>query len=414
MALSDTPDAGAVFANGRGGRSWPVLIGFADALAAPETAWSLLESGSSVVAFARRGSRPPLRHCKAIEIVEIAAPEHDLGQALADLRELLRADAYRAVMPLDDVAVWLCNAAFESGSSTPVAGPTGEAAELALDKRLQLRAAARAGLRVPPTKCLNSVEELMALSDLPVQLKPAHPVAERDGRLGRGANHVCASRSELEAVARAWRGVEPLLAQPLLHGVGEGLFGLAGPSGLLALSAHRRIRMMNPAGSGSSACATTAVDPQLADAAARMLAESRWQGMFMLEFLRDREGTPWFMELNGRPWGSMALARRAGLEYPAWAIKQLGDPDFAPPYTLPPEGIVCRHLGRELVHLLMVFRGPNSAALTQWPSRRRATREVLRFGRGQHWYNWRAGDTRLFLDDAAATVLARVRRGAGT
>jgi predicted ATP-grasp superfamily ATP-dependent carboligase len=407
------------------GRASPVLIGFADALAAPETAWSLLEAGSPVVAFARRGSRPPLRRCKAIRIIEITPPEHDLGQALVDLHKLLRSDAYSAVMPLDDAAVWLCNSAFESGSRVPVAGPTGEAAELALDKRLQLCAAARAGLHVPPTQCLESVDDVMALSEFPVQLKPARPVADRDGRLARGANYVCGNRAELGAAARAWNGAEPLLAQPLLSGVGEGLFGLADPSGLLALSAHRRIRMMNPEGSGSSACASTAVDGQLAHAAARMLSQTRWRGMFMLEFLRDRDGTAWFMELNGRPWGSMALARRAGLEYPAWALRQLGDmdhaplrqlgdTDYAPASTAPAERLTCRHLGRELVHLLMVFRGPSSVALTQWPSRRRTVCEVLRFSRGDQWYNWRRGESRLFLEDAVGTVLARFHRRAKT
>ena len=39
----------------------------------------------------------------------------------------------------------------------------------------------------------------------------------------------------------------------------------------------------------------------------------------MIELLRDRDGVAWFMELNGRTWGSLALARRLGLEYPAWA-----------------------------------------------------------------------------------------------
>ena len=55
-------------------RGRPVLIGFADALAAPETAWSLLEAGTPVVAFARRGSRPPLRRSSAIALAEVAPP----------------------------------------------------------------------------------------------------------------------------------------------------------------------------------------------------------------------------------------------------------------------------------------------------------------------------------------------------
>lgn len=411
MAVTlDAPAVGR--SRARAGEPAPVLIGFAEALAAPEAAWSLLESGARVVAFTRRGASPSLRRCEEIELKEITAPETDAARSKADLTALLRSSGYRAVLPLDDSAVWLCGAASE-GPPTPVVGPTGKRAALALDKRLQLRAAARAGLHVPPTRVIESVDELLATRERPVQLKPAEPVAARGGMLVRGGNYICGSSAELRAAARSWDGAYPLLAQPLLHGVGEGLFGLARPAGIEAWSAHRRIRMMNPHGSGSSACISVAVDAALAERATRMLEESEWTGMFMLEFLRGHDGTPWFMELNGRPWGSMALARRCGLEYPAWALAQLLDPGFRVPATPPEEGRRCRHLGRELVHLLMVLRGPQSEAVEHWPSRWSTAREVLRVRRADDWYNWRPGAPGLFVEDTVRTVLDQLPRGLG-
>ena len=340
-----------------------VLIGFADALAAPETAWSLLEAGVRVVAFSHRDTRPSLRRCRGVEIVEVTSPADDADAALADLSALLESGVYDAVMPLNDASVWLCSAAAARGSRTPTLGPIGGPADLALDKRLQLAAAERAGLKVPATRHVETVEDLFELSEFPLLLKPALPVRFDGGRLTRGSAYACGNRAELDTVARRWAGTEPLLVQPLIGGVGEGLFGLAGPRGLTALSAHRRVRMMNPQGSGSSACISAPVDEELAAGAENMLAEIGWRGMFMLEFLRGADGTAWFMELNGRTWGSMALARRLGLEYPAWAVRQLADPGFTPT-AHPASGQVCRHLGREVVHLLMVMRGPES-----WRSR---------------------------------------------
>jgi predicted ATP-grasp superfamily ATP-dependent carboligase len=392
------------------GSQTTVLIGFADALAAPETAWSLLEAGVRVVAFSHRGTRPSLRRCRGVEIVDVTSPADDADAALADLGALLRSGAYDAVMPLNDASVWLCSAAAARGSQTPVLGPTGGPAELALDKRLQLAAAERAGLKVPATRHVATVEDLLELSDFPLLLKPALPVRFEGGRLTRGSAYACGNRDELDGVARRWAGKEPLLAQSLIGGVGEGLFGLAGPDGLTALSAHRRVRMMNPQGSGSSACISAPVDPELAAGAEKMLAEAGWRGMFMLEFLRGSDGTAWFMELNGRTWGSMALARRLGLEYPAWAVHQLAEPEFVPA-AHPAAGQVCRHLGREVVHLLMVMRGPKSVAVKGWPSRRRTLREVLRFNRSDRWYNCRRGDLALFLDDTVTTVRKEVLKG---
>jgi hypothetical protein len=134
--------------------------------------------------------------------------------------------------------------------------------------------------------------------------------------------------------------------------------------------------------------------------------------MFMLEFLRDETGNAWFMELNGRPWGSMALARRQGLEYPHWALSdrrgELGD------LPVPPGGdFVCRHLGRELVHLLIVLRGRRSVAIPSWPGRWQTLGSVLRVRKTDRWYNWRRGDLGVFLVDAWRTVGDQVSGGHG-
>jgi hypothetical protein len=107
----------------------------------------------------------------------------------------------------------------------------------------------------------------------------------------------------------------------------------------------------------------------------------------------------------------MALARRCGLEYPAWAVLQTLDPAFQPPVPARLDaGITCRHLGRDLVHLLMVVRGPRSRALERWPSRWRTARDVLRVGRGERFYNWRAGEPGVFVHDTVQTVVEQVRR----
>lgn len=385
-----------------------VLIGFADALAAPEVAWSLLDAGAHVVAFARRGRRSALRRSRHVSVIDITAPERDCRAALDDLARATARCAPSAVMPLDDAALWLCDAAARAGLGAPVAGPTGATAQLALDKGRQIAAATDAGFSVPLTQMITSRGQLDGVSEFPFVLKPVAAAHEHDGRLRRGSAAVCADVHERERAAREWSG-ERMLAQPLIHGTGEGLFGLAGPEGIWALSAHRRVRMANPQGSGSSACMSVAVDPELATCAERMLVAAGWRGMFMLEFLRDRNGTPWFMELNGRPWGSMALARALGLEYPAWAMRQLEDPCFRPDCEIR-EGQLCRHLGRELVHLAMVMRGPRSAALSQWPSRRATVSDVLRVHRGERWYNWRRGELALFVDDTVSTLLAHLGR----
>src|SRR5262245_19502011 len=127
MELSLQIDPGAAAARPRRQR---VLIGFAEALAAIETAWSLDEAGFEVLAFARRGRRPPLRRSRVVTLHELAPPDLDAATAEADLRALIESAAVDAVMPIDDIALRLCLRPCREAGVTMI-GPTGSQAELA-------------------------------------------------------------------------------------------------------------------------------------------------------------------------------------------------------------------------------------------------------------------------------------------
>lgn len=409
----------AVAVNGNGNAhgspvpSGPILIGFANALAAPEAAASLLSAGLTVVAFTQRGSRPALRRDRRVSLGEITDPRQSAAGAATDLVSVAQAHGATALMPLDDASLWLCDQVSEE-LRLPVVGPTGTLARLALDKSLQVRVARDAGLAVPDTHVCGTRDDLLMLDAFPMIVKPALAAAEVDGRLARGSVRVCRDAYELSTAASSWEPASgPMLAQPWVRGTGEGLFGIAVGGEVVQWSAHRRLRMVNPQGSGSSACVSIPIDPVLVEAAGRMMRDVDWHGLFMLEFLRDRTGTPWFMELNGRCWGSLALARRLGLEYPAWSAGDaLGLASSPPVVSRSPTDrpLVCRHLGREIVHVLSVLRGPRSAATEDWPSRWSTLCAVARMRRGERWYNWSRRHPALFVEDTVQTVLEAFRR----
>ena len=285
------------------------------------------------------------------------------------------------------------------------AGADRDGINLALDKAHQIDAARAAGLAVPPSRVVARRADLQdAGIALPAILKPRMAVRIEDGRLTRGKAQYLLIGQDAEDLPDDLD--DTYLLQPLISGVGEGIFGFAGPQGITAWSAHRRVRMMNPHGSGSSACRAIPPDPDLREAVERFITAVRWRGPFMVEFLRDAEDTPWFMELNGRMWGSLALARRQGLEYPALAVAQQLDPAYDPgAVTARSWPHVQRHLGRDLVHLLMVLRGPKSAFhRAGWPRLGPALREVLRPAPRASFYNHDPAYPRFFLADAMRTV----------
>ncbi len=73
------------------------------------------------------------------------------------------------------------------------------------------------------------------------------------------------------------------------------------------------------------------VDEVLAAGAHRRLADLGWSGLVQLQFLRDAAGVAHLIDLNGRFFGSMALALRAGANLPdLWARQTLGESVPAP------------------------------------------------------------------------------------
>jgi predicted ATP-grasp superfamily ATP-dependent carboligase len=390
-----------------------VLVGFAEAIAAPEVLWSLVDDDFRVVAFARRGRASALRHSRYVECQEICPPEADLEASLSDLQSLITSlnenvgTGQRILFPLDDKAVWLCSRA-KLQNSWLLAGPSGANAELALNKCLQTRMAQAAGFAVPNTVLARSAQDVFTFSaseSFPVILKSAECVPVRDGRVHSCKTWICASPRELQDAMAKWGERIPLLVQPFIQGTGEGVFGLAAPEGVRAWSAHRRLRMMNPAGSGSSACVSQPVSEDLKAKTEEFIRISGWRGGFMIELLRDVTGKAWFVEMNGRPWGSMALSRSQGLEYPAWQVRLAMDEKSR--VGISPEAIpdlVCRNVGREFMHLLFVLRGGKSKALTNWPPFWKTLGDVLGIHQGETYYNWRPDDAKVFLADCYYTI----------
>src|SRR5215831_2996462 len=128
-----------------------VVIGFAEALPSPEVAWSLVDAGFRVAAFARKGRKSGLRHSRYVTVFEITAPETDCTAARADLATVVNNSCAHGnnrdlvLFPLDDVALWLC-AQQSLSSKWVLAGPSAAGMRLALDKSVQVEAAGEADL----------------------------------------------------------------------------------------------------------------------------------------------------------------------------------------------------------------------------------------------------------------------------
>ena len=233
-----------------------------------------------------------------------------------------------------------------------------DSCQFALDKWAQIEAARASGFTIIPTQLVETEADIKQFPMRPAILKPRAVLNVHGNGAKKGRAFFIADQNAIPPDARLALSREKYLIQEYKAGVGEGVFGIAHDGRIYGAFGHRRLRMMNPAGSGSSACVSRTPGRQEVIAADALIRLVAWRGPFMIELLRDHEGKTWFMEFNGRFWGSLALARRCGFDMPriACALVSGQEPDI--PLEVTPR--FARHLGRDLVHLLFVFvRDPN-------------------------------------------------------
>src|SRR5262249_920702 len=212
--------------------------------------------------------------------------------------------------------------------------PPHDVAERAFDKAETTRLARRLGIAVPRTAVVSSdASPYDTASELryPVVIKPRSSQEYVGGALRTtGAPRYARDSKELVV---AWdelsRRCGSALVQEFVDGAGVGYFALMREGELRAEFAHRRIRDVRPTGSGSSLRVSIAPPPRVREAALAILTALEWHGVAMVEFRMTSDGTPVFMEVNGRFWNSLALPIAAGIDFPALVAALAVDGDVA-------------------------------------------------------------------------------------
>ena len=127
----------------------------------------------------------------------------------------------------------------------------------------------------------------------------------------------------------------------------------------------------------------------------------------MVEFRVRPDGTPVFMEVNGRFWNSLPLSVYAGADFPARLAEmaERGDVEAASGYRL---GVRCRWLLGDARHLIEVWRGAPEGYAGKYPGRLRATLDFLTPVRGTYHDNFMMSDAMPELGDWLDFALRRV------
>lgn len=275
--------------------------------------------------------------------------------------------------------------------------PSHETLLRAFNKRETTRLAASLGVAVPHTTELGPADSAAAVADAvtyPVVIK-----ARSSGELNASGKIAFTGRPVYARDARefvaAVRGLRTrcssLIVQEFVPGTGSGYFALLRHGELIAEFAHRRIRDVRPTGSGSALRESTAIFNRVRSAALPILRALGWHGVAMVEFRMRNDGTPVFLEVNGRFWNSLALAVYAGVDFPA-LLARMAESGDGPPATDYRTGVRCRWLLGDVRHLIEVWRGAPPSFPGKYPSRLGTLLDVLRPVAGTYHDNFELTD----------------------
>jgi predicted ATP-grasp superfamily ATP-dependent carboligase len=203
-----------------------------------------------------------------------------------------------------------------------VACPPPFVIERILNKSVTLDFARKAEVRAPLTYRVSNVSELERLRDqlrFPLVAKPYHKSRETDFKVRYFASY--------DALHQAFADDDQLagaiVLQEFAEGDGVGIEVIIHRGEPVAIFQHRRLKEVPASGGAAAVAVAEPPDPMLVNQALALLRALEWEGIAMVEFRYDRtRQRSSLMEVNGRYWGTLALAIHSGVDFPwyQWQI----------------------------------------------------------------------------------------------
>jgi len=251
----------------------------------------------------------------------IEEAETDEDRFIADIAEAVRVGGYEVVFCAYDVGLLVLSRRRAEIAPAIVPYAKHEIVERSFDKLAFTNAAQAAGLAVPHTE--EASDPALAAWRGPVVVKARiHAPTRFETRRFASAEQAAPFVAELRA-----EDGQPLLQECITGQLGA-VVVVVDRQGKVVAEVQQRCDRSWPDGAGVTARArTVAPDPELSERVGELVRRLEWFGLAEIEYLLDDRSVPRFTELNGRFYGGIALAARAGVNVAgAWARLATGRP----------------------------------------------------------------------------------------
>jgi protein-tyrosine-phosphatase/predicted ATP-grasp superfamily ATP-dependent carboligase len=357
-----------------------VLVTDGHELAGLSAARSLGRAGYPVTALLPTpcpSDRPPVvlasRYVSSIR--RGSDPWHNPAAFAAEVLGLISREQLDVVLPISEAAIYALDAVrAEVPDSVKLLMPSSEQLRYTLSKYHATQAAQRLGIPTPRTAFVydgtqggtwddSGLAQLRYPLILKVDNRPLPAGGYQRGRAVRvdDAQQAQAVLAELRASGGA------VIAQERCPDAVPGRFCYA-PKVARCCSLPTAACTRCPIPAACPRCAKATPMPQRWPWVSACLSGLDYSGVAMVEFRRAPDGELHFLEINGRLWGSLALALHAGVDFPLAMVQAaLSPPDLTldtapapPPPPFPPE-VRCRNIfPGEVSYVKSVLTAPPS------------------------------------------------------
>jgi predicted ATP-grasp superfamily ATP-dependent carboligase/thymidylate kinase len=346
---------------------------------------SLGRRGMHVIAADSSARNPGFSSRYTAERLRYPPPDESPEEVVEVLLAAARSRRIDLIVPVTDETILPLVAARDRFAGVcRLAVPEPRALGTSLDKMATVELAARLGIPLPRTELVSTADEALRAAPAlgwPVVIKPRFSRILRDGRgIERYTVSYAADEGALAEELELLEGRCDVLLQEYCAGEAHGVEVLAHEGRPLAAFQHRRLREVPITGGASSFRESVALNPLLFSYASRLLAALEWTGLAMVEFKVGPNG-PRLMELNGRIWGSLPLALKSGVDFPAGLAEvYLGNVPGPGqrPETSYAVGVRSRNLDLEVVWIASTLRGARRYPGVPAPRRLEAVAAALR------------------------------------
>ena len=339
---------------------------------------SLGSRGIEVIAADASRLSPAFASRHVTERVVYPHPAAHPHKAVESLLTAAREHSVDLVIPVGEELVILLSAARERLDGVRLALPDAAAFAKTHDKLATVDLARSLGIPTPRSELVTSAAEAVAASERfswPIVLKPQASRALRaEEAVDSFGVAYAADVAALERRMGAFEGRCAVILQEYQPGEGHGIGLLMDRGHPLLAFQHRRLREVPFTGGPSSYRESVALDPALFDFSVRILRELDWTGPAMVEF-KVRGDEVSLMEINGRLWGSLAVAVKSGVDFPGAIVGLfLSSPTDLPktPQTGYDVGVRSKDFSLEVAWIASVLVGKAPYAFLDVPRRRQA------------------------------------------